>query len=444
MRARGVPATLRHPHPLPAAVPTPPSPPSSLLPSPLPTSQNFPARIAFVVELGRRLHEYGTSTQRLEAAVQGVARRLGLSCQIWSNPTGMILSFVEADADPGAADVVKIVRLEPGENDLARLSQTDRITEQVLAGELDIEQGHTALRALDTIPSKTGRLATVLAFGLAAACVAGLLRAGSSDIVTAALLGLVVGAINDLTQRWPRLSESFEALAALLVTLVAGAVGAFVWPISLQTVVVGALIVLLPGLMLTNAVSELVARHWVAGSARLAGAGSVLLKLAFGTMVGDQLVGALGWEQLGSGIVRVAAWQEWVALAAAGLAFAVLFRAQPRDWLLVAAAAWLGYLATRFGGAAFGNDIGVFFAGFLVSALSNIWARWRNRPGALIRVPGIILLVPGSVGFRSLSFMFERDFTLGMDTAITLLTVLVSLVAGLLFGNLLAPPRGNL
>jgi uncharacterized membrane protein YjjB (DUF3815 family) len=88
--------------------------------------------------------------------------------------------------------------------------------------------------------------------------------------------------------------------------------------------------------------------------------------------------------------------------------------------------------------------MGVFFAGFLISALSNVWARWRNRPGALIRVPGIILLVPGSVGFRSLSFMFERDFTLGFDTGITLLTVLVSLVAGLLFGNLLAPPRGNL
>jgi uncharacterized protein YneF (UPF0154 family) len=31
-----------------------------------------------------------------------------------------------------------------------------------------------------------------------------------------------------------------------------------------------------------------------------------------------------------------------------------------------------------------------------------------------------------------------------MDTAVTLLVVLVALVAGLLFGNLLAPPRGNL
>lgn len=408
------------------------------------TESSFASRIAFVVELGTRLHENGTSAQRLEAAIVGVAARLGLDCQAWSNPTGMILSFVESAAGEGSPDVVKIVRLQPGDTDLARLAAADAIAEQVLGGELDIAAGRAALRGLHSAPTPRMRLFTVLAFGLAGACVAGLLRAGGTDVVTAALLGLLVGVLNDLASRSSSLAEGFEALAALLVTLVAGAVGAFVWPISLQTVVVSALIVLLPGLMLTNAVSELVARHWVSGSARFAGAATVLLKLAFGTMIGDQLVGAIGWEQLGIGVVRVEAWHEWLALATAGLVFAVLFRAAPRDYPLVIVSVWIGYLATRFGGVVFGNAMGVFFAGFLISALSNVWARWRNRPGALIRVPGIILLVPGSVGFRSLSFMFERDFTLGFDTGITLLTVLVSLVAGLLFGNLLAPPRGNL
>ena len=403
---------------------------------------SFASRVAFITELARRLHENGTSAQRLEAAIEAVARRLGLGCQAWANPTGLILSF--ADDDPDSGDVVKIVRLAPGETDLGRLAAADAIAERVLAGELGVVEGRAALRALHQPLGTPMRWLTALAFGLAAACVAGLLRAGPADVVTAAALGLLVGALNDLSRGAPRFAEAFEALAALLVTLVAGAVGAFVWPISRQTVVVSALIVLLPGLMLTNAVSELTAQHWVSGSARVAGAATVLLKLAFGTLLGDQLIGALGWEPLGSGILRVSAAQEWLALAAAGIAFAVLFRAELRDWPLVMASAWVGYLTTRYGGLAFGNEMGVFVAGFTISALSNIYARWRNRPGALIRVPGIILLVPGSVGFRTLSFMFERDYTLGMDTAVTLLVVLVALVAGLLFGNLLAPPRGNL
>ncbi|MND08939.1 hypothetical protein D3C83_319000 [compost metagenome] len=59
-------------------------------------------------------------------------------------------------------------------------------------------------------------------------------------------------------------------------------------------------------------------------------------------------------------------------------------------------------------------------------------------------MPGIILLVPGSVGFRSLGFVMERDVFLGIDAAVVLLSTLIAIVAGLLFGNLLVPSRRNL
>ena len=56
-------------------------------------AESFRARTEFVIELSRRLHAYGTTSQRLEAAVGKVARRLGLACEIWANPTGIIISF---------------------------------------------------------------------------------------------------------------------------------------------------------------------------------------------------------------------------------------------------------------------------------------------------------------------------------------------------------------
>ena len=95
-------------------------------------------------------------------------------------------------------------------------------------------------------------------------------------------------------------------------------------------------------------------------------------------------------------------------------------------------------------GAATARFPGRFLAGLVVTAASNVYARNANRPGALIRVPGIILLVPGSVGFRSITLMMERDVMMGLDTAFTLLNALIALVAGVLFGNLLVAPRRNL
>jgi uncharacterized membrane protein YjjB (DUF3815 family) len=83
----------------------------------------------------------------------------------------------------------------------------------------------------------------------------------------------------------------------------------------------------------------------------------------------------------------------------------------------------------------------VFFSSLTMAALANLYGRSRGRPGALVRVPGIMLLVPGSVGFRALGFVMERDYTLGFDTLVAVLSALLALVAGLLFGSLLVPPR---
>ena len=87
---------------------------------------------------------------------------------------------------------------------------------------------------------------------------------------------------------------------------------------------------------------------------------------------------------------------------------------------------------------------GVFLAGMVVTAVGNLYGLRFNRPSALIRVPGIILLVPGALGFRSFNFVFERDVMLGLDTAFAVVAALIALVAGILFGNLLIPPRRNL
>ena len=40
------------------------------------------------------------------------------------------------------------------------------------------------------------------------------------------------------------------------------------------------------------------------------------------------------------------------------------------------------------------------------TAAGNVYARWRNRPGALVRLPGLIMLVPGSIALRG---VIERE-----------------------------------
>jgi uncharacterized membrane protein YjjP (DUF1212 family) len=419
-------------------------------PPPQPATAALNTRIAFLVELARRLHKYGTSAPRLEMAVSGVAQRLGLAAEVWSSPTAIIISFADlGQGEEGLAQVTQVVRLSPGDVNLDRLCRADDIADQVIDGKLDLREGFRQLRALDLPDTRREQAKVIASYGLSAASIAALfLHSSWVDVVVAGVVGVLIGWITVLSATRPRLSVASDAISALVATTVAIVVSALVVPLAIKSVVLSSLIVLVPGMSLTTAVREISSQHLVSGMARMGGAMSTLLKLAFGTLAASEVCAALGIEARDFVLPPLPAWTDYPALLVAAVAFAMLFRAARRDWPVVIFAVFAGYLATRWGGEISGKlpaaPFGVFVGGLLLSALANLYARFAHRPGAVIREPGILLLVPGSVGFRSVSYLLERSTTLGMDTGLLLVTLLIALVAGLMFGELLVAPRRSL
>lgn len=405
----------------------------------------YAARIAFLVELAEHLHMYGTTGPRLEAAIEMVAHRLGLECEPWTNPTGMVLSFSDPMRPPGDSDTTRVLRLPPGDNDLGRLCDVDRIAEDVLAGRLGLAEGHAALRALDRPLSRRQSVMQVMGFGLVAAGVGGLLRLPWLDIATAAVIGLVIGLLHVAARTRPRLREAGDAVSAMVAASIAIMVATWVAPLNLNTVIISALIVLMPGLTLTNAINELTSQHLISGTARFAGAVAIMIMLTVGTMVAMVAADMLGIEPQVRAWRPQPDWVEWCALAVTGFAFAVLFRAKARDYPLVAAAAATGYLVSRTAGQAWGAEFGIFLAALVITAAGNGYARWAWRPGAVVRVPGIILMVPGSASVRTLiTSVQQQDLGAGQTAAMAVVNILLAIVAGLIFGNLLLPARRSL
>ncbi len=402
-------------------------------------------RIGFVVELSRRLHEYGTAAPRLEDVINLVSARIGLVCNVLSTPTSIVLSFSDASREDELAEITKVVRMPPGEVNLKRLCLVDEIGDDVIAGRLDLAEGRRRLREIGaSARSPLYQAAVVGSYGVSAGSIAAILHTAWAGVAVATVIGLLIGLVFHLAVGRPNIAAAAEALAALLATLVVTAVAVFVTPVAVRSVVIASLIVLMPGMTLTTAVRELSSQHLISGTARTMGAVATLLKLAFGTIAAAQLCTLIGWIPAGVRDVPVPEWTEWVAVLAGGCAFAVLFGSPRRYVPVVVGSVVLGYACAQFGGQAVSPAFGVFAGSLAVGAASNVFARLVQRPGALVREPGIILLVPGSVGFRTLSFVFERDVLLGLDTAITLVTLLVAIVAGLLFGDLLVPPRRKL
>lgn len=393
-------------------------------------------RVGFLLSLARALHAHGTSTQWSEQVLNEASARLGIIGQFFVTPTSIFSAF-----GPQVNQRTYLMRVEPGETDLGRLARIDNVVVEVIAGRLTPAEGSARLGEIEHAPSPWSTPVTTLAYATASGAACRFLGGGTAEILVATALGLITGLLAIFAGRLPAVSRVFTPLASFVAAFLAAAGASVLGGYSPSVAMLAGLIVLLPGMMLTTAMSELAANHLSAGTARLSGAFIVFISLAVGVAFGQRVaVEILGPAPLviptplPGGTI-------WLALVVAALSFAVLLRALPRDILWIVLAGAVGLLGSRLGSGLMGAEFGVFLGALTVGVGSNLFARGTNRPAAITMVPGTLLLVPGSVGFRSVTAMLEREVVSGIDTLFSMLLLAISLVAGLFFANLVAPER---
>lgn len=392
--------------------------------------------VAFILRLGQALHQYGTPAHRLEDQLRQVSERFGVEARFFTTPTSIFASF-------GAPEALhtSLIRVEPGEMDLERLTLLDGLAQEVIHGKISPEQGAERVEFILQSPARYGRAITLCCWMISAGAAARLFGGGLREMGVAAVSSLAIGVLAQLTQSNLRASRVLEPVAALLASSLAVAAASVLGPLSVQVATLSGLIVLLPGLGLTVAINELASRHLIAGTSRLTGAALVFLQLIFGVALGQRLAELLPMPPLLVPAAPLPFWTAVASLVVAALAVSVLFRARPADIGWIVAAGALAFGGARFGTRGLGSELGAFVGALLLGMTSNVLARVRNRPAVITIVPGMMLLVPGSLGFRSLESLLARDVVAGVGTAFSMLLVAVAIAAGLLFANVLVPSR---
>lgn len=370
--------------------------------------------------------------------------RLGLQGEFFALPTSIHAAFGE----PGRQTTF-LMRLPPtGDVDLGRLGELDRLASDVAAHACSLAGARARLAGILDAPPRHRPLVVALAFAVVSAAAARILAGGAAEVGIAAVLGLGVGVVTLAAAR-PRpssvLPPVLPAVAGLGASAAAGLAASAGLTPAPWSVCLAALIVLLPGLTLTLAMREVATGHLAAGSARLTGVASTFLALGCGIAVGDHLATSLAGH--GALLVRVATatrlppWTEPIAVVVAALAFTVLFSARVRDmpWIVLGSAvAWLG---ARLGAAWLDARLAPLLGALVLGVAGNLFARAADRPAAIVVVPGLLLLVPGSLGARSLSALLGGDVVGGVGTAFAMALVGASLVSGLLLANAIVAPR---
>lgn len=407
-----------------------------VLPVQIDAQATYEPGVAFTLRLGEALHRYGVPAHRIEQALALVAERFGLEGRFYSTPTAIIASFGPPEALRSC-----MIRVEPGEIDLARLAALDELTTDVIREQCTASEAKERLAEILERPPVYRPLTTVAASTLASTGAAYLLGGSSREMGIAFVISLAIGLLALLAGRTPPMMRMWEGVGALLATVVAIVGQRILGPYVVEVAVIAGIIILLPGLSITVAFTELATRNLVSGTSRAMNALVVFLLMGFGVALGttvDDWLPPVPDLPFAPPLPRTLL---PLVLLVGVASFAITYRARPRDtgWIVLGGS--LAYFAAALGARYLGPQLGAFVGSLALCIGSNLLARLRNKPSLITILPGILLLVPGSIGFRSLDALLERDVLSGMEIAFHMAMVAMGIVMGLLLANVLLPPR---
>jgi uncharacterized membrane protein YjjP (DUF1212 family) len=395
----------------------------------------FIRRVKFILRFGRALHAVGAPAHTLEGTMQDLCRLFGIKGSIVSLPTAIFSSFSYGDEE-----ITKIERVDPMGVNLGKLSKVDSVAREVIQGKLTFEEGSDRLHDILNSSDPYGKRIRVLFFLFSTAGFMILFGGTWGDFLATVIVGVIIGLIS-LLRPFGLIKELFETIVAFVAALCTYLLLKLMPGLNIGVVILSSLIIFMPGLFITIAIAEIATQNLTSGTSRLVGGIMILLKLTFGVFIGSKIASWFHYPSMPYEFETIPSWVAIITLPITALMSTVNFKAERSDWKWMTLAGVYGYGCSKIGSHYLGPELGMFFGGACVGAMSNIFARIMNRPSSIFQFPGIILLVPGSVGYRSMNFLFERNLVGGLDMGFSMITLVMALVVGVFLGNTLIKPR---
>lgn len=365
--------------------------------------------------------------------MEKVSDSLGLAGVFLYTPTALVIGIRDSSGER-----TYVRRVDSEDVDISKILQLDGALEELEDGAIDIGQAAERLEAIADSPPTYSNAVSAMAAFLACASVAAIFGGSLLELAVAGVFGCVIALFSMYAARFAQ-RGLMEPLLGFSVA--AAAMGlSYLIPVNDRLVTLAALILPIPGLALTVALTELAVGHLSSGSARLAGAIIRLFTLVVGVGIAWRLAVAVGY--VGMPVAEpLPSWSLWLAVCLAPIAFAIIFKAPLSQWPAIILVVVLAFTTSYFVGSWAGIEMGAFTGALVVGCGSNAYARIRNRPAMITQTPGLLILVPGSVGYSSLTALIEDDTIRGIDLAFSMLMLGVSLVGGLLLANQLISPK---
>ena len=343
-------------------------------------------------DLGYELAMCGAETFRVEESIERVLLSYGIKSEVFAIPNCLTVSIETAEGKP----MTRMRRIGYHGNDLdgvERFSGLSRAicTEKPAPSEARkwLEQIRHSKRQfslpIDLIGNFLGAFGFAMVFG-----------GNIVDGLCGGLCGLLVGVINRFMDRM-KANQFFRTIAAAFpMALMAYAMQAVGLSHNADMVTIGALMILVPGLLFTNAMRDIIYGDTNSGTNRIVQVFLIAAAIALGTAaawnVSAMLWGAPADASSGIGLV-----ESLIPCFIGCMGFCIIFNIHGKGSLLCALGGVLVWIVYSLTLQLSGSDLAGYFWGTLVAAgFSELMARVRKCPAISYLVVAIFPLIPGA------------------------------------------------
>lgn len=386
----------------------------------------------FIISLAESIHQNGIPAHRLENTMQMICESIGVGAEFSATPEILLISF---SSDGSSKTHMKKCR--GSDLNFEKMTLLDQLIEKVMKGQLSIAAAKEELERINTLPKRYTALINILSIGVSTSSAACLFGGGWVEMMVSGIIGIMIGILMELLAFLPNLSRLAALFSATFAIFFAKWSVVWAGEYSIEIATITGLILLIPGFTLSLSVTELANGHAQSGTVRFSNALVTFVMIGVGIGLGNNLAAQLVLSPSPIQFSEVPKWMSYIAIALVPAGFVVLFKAQIKHYHWMLLSCITSYYSVSYFSSFNIGELSVFFAAFSLGLVCNSLSRLMKQPVTLMLIPGIILLVPGSIGFKSINALVNDQTLNGIESAFSTLVSAASLTAGLLFSNMI-------
>ena len=379
---------------------------------------NYNLLMDLAIDLGYSLAMSGAETFRVEESMTRLLTAYGVDSDVFAVPNYVMVTIRDQQGTP----ITRMRRIGYHGNNMDSVERFSSLS-RVLATEVpEPEVAHSMLqetrRRCRSYSLRSQYLGHILGAGSM-----GMFFGGTwQDGICAGLCGLLVGVVDRYLDRL-KANQFFRTISsAFFMALLAYGFSAFGFAPNPDAVTIGALMLLVPGLLFTNAMRDIIYGDTNSGVNRIVQVFLIAVALSLGTATAWSVSCRLWGIPTGLGIADYNLATQCVLCFMGCIGFSILFNIHDLGVLfcsLGATIVWIVFCMTE--DLTQSSILGYFWGAVAASAYAEIMARIRKFPAITYLVISIFPLIPGAGVYYTMNYAVQGEMELfashGMYTA---------------------------